>query len=838
MLKSIGFIKFIVLFILFSILLSTCQMPVRPMTDNLKKDLIFGHLNYDQYDYQTVIDSINKDKTDSKISIQELEIKDDNSIKSFTTQADIILLKGINPATFQGYLNLEPLIQSDQTFSNNDFLPNSLNACADENGNQYGIPIWVYLTGIYYNPQLFTKQQIDYPEYDWTIDSFRLIVSQLEDKYPMVDDGALLSPYIYAHLNKNDGKVNVNQFLEELNWYEDLVKSGNIVLNTEGSGNPFDRSGNSSLWVAFSDEELFPSIKDRVFLPFPVGKDNQIAAGIFSDCIAISANTSNPQLAWDVLKLILNKLPSKEGAFFAKEDISTLSENILYAFNHGGVMSKYSSESFFLRQGYINALVNNMDLNLAIRNVITTYSSKENQMDGTEEELSAVSTPIPTQNPNSITINFGFKYYSQLNYQDHLNSLISEFQNENPGIIVLWSTEIFPKDDNNILGASNEYDCFHYSSPLIDDLPVENLLELDPLIANEGDNFLSSYPDYLFSPFSDGGNIYGLPASNSAEFISINLDLMREKGISIPTSDWSFKDLLLKASEGNDDFEMNSSYGFSAGSSTLLNYLDLEWYEKSSALPRAYLNSPEIISAMDWINNLYLSKSFLPQYFSLSPEKPINYINYQEAIQNGQVLMWVSSYGFESETDYPFSVSYLLFPKDNEGKRLNQTIYPFGYYISRNTVNADACWEWIKFLSNHSYGLLPGLPASTSKESLDVWRNQYSLDHFEIIQSAIHSYRPPQNPFFVEYQPIIVRPYSDWLSAALIRTFQGEDPNLVLNEYQSYADRYHTCISNRNVSGLSKSQLFNQVVEPCAQEIDCCTSSTRGSQPFGCCDNK
>src|SRR5690606_14506440 len=169
-----------------------------------------------------------------------------------------------------------------------------------------------------------------------------------------------------------------------------------------------------------------------------------------------------------------------------------------------------------------------------------------------------------------------------------------------------WSTEISPKDDNNILVASNEYDCFHYSSPLIDDLPVENLLELDPLIANEGDNFLSSYPDYLFSPFSDGGNIYGLPASNSAEFISINLDLMREKGISIPTSDWSFKDLLLIASEGNDDFEMNSSYGFSAGSSTLLNYLDLEWYEKSSALPRAYLNSPEIISAMDWINNLYL----------------------------------------------------------------------------------------------------------------------------------------------------------------------------------------------------------------------------------------
>jgi len=159
MLKSIGFIKFIVLFILFSILLSTCQMPVRPMTDNLKKDLIFGHLNYDQYDYQTVIDSINKDKTDSKISIQELEIKDDNSIKTFTTQADIILLKGINPATFQGYLNLEPLIQSDQTFSKNDFLPNSLNACADENGNQYGIPIWVYLTGIYYNPQLFTMKR-------------------------------------------------------------------------------------------------------------------------------------------------------------------------------------------------------------------------------------------------------------------------------------------------------------------------------------------------------------------------------------------------------------------------------------------------------------------------------------------------------------------------------------------------------------------------------------------------------------------------------------------------------------------------------------------------------
>jgi hypothetical protein len=184
--------------------------------------------------------------------------------------------------------------------------------------------------------------------------------------------------------------------LEELNWYEDLVKSGNIVLNTEGSGDPFDRSGNSSLWVAFSDEELFPSIKDRVFLPFPVGNDNQPVAGIYSDCIAISANTSNPQLAWNVLKLILNELPPKEGAFFAKEDISTLSENIQYAFNHGGVMSKYSSESFFLRQGYINALVNNMDLNLAIRNAIATYSSKENQVDDEEEELSAVSTPIPT----------------------------------------------------------------------------------------------------------------------------------------------------------------------------------------------------------------------------------------------------------------------------------------------------------------------------------------------------------------------------------------------------------------------------------------------------------
>lgn len=836
--KSIILLKVIVMASLCSIISTACQISEKPISDDTIETVTFGHLIYDEFNYQSILDSIEEDSPQLKISNLELEIKDDNSIKTFTTQADIILLKGINPATFQGYLNLEPLIQSDQTFSKNNFLPNSLNACADENGNQHGIPIWVYLTGIYYNPQLFIKQQIEYPENDWTIDSFQLIVSQLDDKYPMVDDGTLLSPYIYAHLEKNEGDVDVDQLLEELNWYEDLVKSGSIALNTEGSGDPFDRSGNSSLWVASSDEELFPSIKERVFLPFPIGKDNQPVAGIYSDCIAISANTSNPQLAWDVLKLILNELPAKEGAFFAQEDISTLPENIQYAFNHGEVMSKYSSESFFLRQGYINALVNNMDLNLAIRNVITTYSSKEDQVDDNEEELSTVSTPIPTQNANSITINFGFKYFSQLNHQDQLNSLISEFQNENPGIIVLWSTEISPKDDNNILGASNEYDCFHYSSPLIDDLPVENLLELDPLIASEGDNFLSSYPDYLFSPFSDGGNIYGLPASNSAEFISINLDLMREKGISIPTSDWSFKDLLLTASEGSDDSEKNPVYGFSAGSSTLLNYLDLEWYEKSSALPRAYLNSPEIISAMDWINNLYLSKSFLPQYFSLSPEKPINYINYQEAIQNEQVLMWVSSYGFESETDYPFSVSYLLFPKNEEGKRINHPINPFGYYISRNTVNAGACWEWIKFLSEHSYGVLPGLPASTAKESLDFWKNYYSLDRFEIIQSAIHSYSPPQNPFFVEYHPIIVRPYSDWLSAALIRTFQGEDPNLVLNEYQSYADRYHTCISNRNVGGLSKSQLFNQVVEPCAQEIDCCTSSTRASQPNGCCENK
>ena len=191
-------------------------------------DLQFGQ----QINIQQLADAFHQQNPSITVTVipQNHPVADNDIAK----QADVVLLPGSNPATLPGFLALQPLLEAAPMadFNPNDLWPGSLTACSDAQGNLYGVPLTLFLGGVYYNPSLFDQAHVPYPQPGWTWDQFKEIISQLgsttnnQTLYGFLDgpSGFLLDPLLSQQLSVNGGQVNAQAIAASLTWYVQLVQ--------------------------------------------------------------------------------------------------------------------------------------------------------------------------------------------------------------------------------------------------------------------------------------------------------------------------------------------------------------------------------------------------------------------------------------------------------------------------------------------------------------------------------------------------------------------------------------------------------------------------------------
>jgi ABC-type glycerol-3-phosphate transport system substrate-binding protein len=162
-----------------------------------------------------------------------------------------------------------------------------------------------------------------------------------------------------------------------------------------------------------------------------------------------------------------------------------------------------------------------------------------------------------------------------------------------------------------------------------------------------------------------------------------------------------------------------------------------------------------------------------------------------------------------------FNVGVAPYPLPVEDGELPVWSSERGFFISRQTENVQACWTWIKYLTEQP-DVYQGVPARRSVVESPEWEALVGKEAAEIYKLAIA--RVDRALEQDDYSPISW-PFYQWRSDIILAVLGGQDPVKVLAEAQVIADTYLACIAGFDAEKLSGEEIFEQV-RVCAKQAD------------------
>ena len=350
----------------------------------------------------------------------------------------------------------------------------------------------------------------------------------------------------------------------------------------------------------------------------------------------------------------------------------------------------------------------------------------------------------PPQQAGKVTIRFA--YPSQFSADpavsqslaDRYKALATAFHEQNPQYTVklvplTWEqfTSITVKDYDVLL--NNDFSGY---------VERGNLRSLTPWISLEDKAWSEDYLPTILKPFERNGELWTLPWGLDPVILFYNRDLFTRNGVDVPQEGWTWSDFLDKADALTD--AENGVYG-----SVILNEYALvpaiiyqhggQIFDDWSQPTLATLDDPRNIEALSWLQSLIYEYKVMPTRVEAIRMFGSGAINLYSGINKGKFGMWASQYidlggvlwGTEGEWTVPWGAAPL--PRDAQAAT-TVTAYQLG--ISSQAADADACWQWLKYMSQQ---LPPDifLPARTSLRESFHTENSSSQEAFDAGSAAL-----------------------------------------------------------------------------------------------------
>lgn len=350
-----------------------------------------------------------------------------------------------------------------------------------------------------------------------------------------------------------------------------------------------------------------------------------------------------------------------------------------------------------------------------------------------------VSTPLPPTTEAQTTIVFVPSRGRMGAFQDTraYEALADEFREQNPDIQVIVQTfndfvssEDIAKRSDVFLGkrqVPREWPKEDQYTVLVQDL--RPLLDADPTF-DSGD-FLNT--DFVLPPRHDESALWGIPVSFDAVGIFYDKEKFQAAGIAEPRSGWTWDDFRLIAAQLASDKD-DLHYGYVSRSDTL----DLELFllGRGLALPAddpentAFsdtsidIRSPDLKPALAWwVGLAQVDKSMAPIEASSS---------FDTVLSQRRAAMWADFMGNLNRSHPVYNLARseawnLGFAPLPQGEHTVAAIQYNIAYISARAQNREACWKWVRFLSER---LPPGsmAPARRSLLESDIFRQQVGAE--------------------------------------------------------------------------------------------------------------
>ncbi|WP_068783724.1 ABC transporter substrate-binding protein [Paenibacillus phocaensis] len=396
----------------------------------------------------------------------------------------------------------------------------------------------------------------------------------------------------------------------------------------------------------------------------------------------------------------------------------------------------------------------------------------------------------PAQNneeSSSLKVMFMDESYFYQEYGD-----LFAIQHPNVAIEVVSTNKIYNNQDDKDFDASKAFDEFiEKEQPdvvVLDSSKYEKyvtdgkLMELDTLIERDKYDIETIYPALIqMLKESGGGKLYGLSPTFYGNAIFYNADLFAKYGIEVPHDGITWKELLDLARrfpvEGDKDsrvYGFGRQYGMSMDNlaSTIASTQGLQFlnpdtmkvtintdsWKQAYKLAMDALDSGAVYNPEDngfqggTMEEYYKSQVFVMGRMAMTID--------------GVYLLSNLKQAQDSIKDYkPFQIGIAAGPVDPGDPETSRNVYfndIFG--IRANSPNAEAAWEFIKFINSEQFAkvksrtLNNGLP---SRMGISKEYNGVNLESFYKLKPKMNndnrSYEKVPNDFYMQYQPVMDR---------------------------------------------------------------------------------
>ncbi len=373
--------------------------------------------------------------------------------------------------------------------------------------------------------------------------------------------------------------------------------------------------------------------------------------------------------------------------------------------------------------------------------------------------LFARPTPTPTPPPVQVS----FIYPSQL-LTAHYERLAAEFEKQNPRVDI-------------VLRVGSPYSALGPGARNVDVAIVDQIILA--LLAQNGlirplDALVQGSPELRLEAFFPGtidalrwqGQLWALPADADPWILYYNKDLFDARGVSYPTSDWTWLDMLEAAQRLADPLAKPPVYGF-IGDINRADFVPLV-YQNGGTLVDSLVDpkiptftDPAAVEAIEWYVDLALSYGVMP-----TPTELKQLGGFEAAVSGGRGAMWfvpVSEAGGALwGKEWPFNWGVALEPRNKARMTL---ITMRAYVLTSSAENPNIAWEWLRFAATHPDSTL-GVPALVDAARSQAFLASRRADVAQVALAAMevgHTFPPAT----------WIDEIGNWLGQAMQEVFSG-----------------------------------------------------------------
>jgi len=828
--------------LILSLLLAACKgekKKQQPSEPSEYVTITFGCEEWEKSTYRDLADQFEAANPDVRVHLVILEATADPT--DSVAQADTLIMPLYPALTRQGLVwDLTPFIEADKSFEPEDFYPHTLKDLQWDGGT-WGLPFAVSFLLIFYDKEAFDAAGAPYPEPGWTWDDFLSkakalteregnevvrwgFVWRLRDPLPFIQGRA--GPLVDTSVKPPEPLLDRPGVAEAVRWFADLALVHQVMpyLEPEQSGPTGSEAarlvggGRAAMWSETTQlwAQQSPG-RSLGMAPFPVDEPASATTPVELSTYAMSAGTAHPQESWRWLAFLSRQavgrdLPARRSVAEQSGYWDGLDDEVAatyrFALEHG--FSREQSGWDWVGWGLHDALEAVLREEQEVEEALaqaqaTAYGHIEDEL---AEDAAAAPFAVATSEPVSdegFSIVFATEGIGP-EWRKTYDVLAARFHDLHPEITV----EVRRPEgeyDAEILAAQSDCFCWLLSGKEEVEWWSEAILSLDPFLEADasfpGDDF---YPQFMDAVRWEG-QLWGLPFQGYPQVMRYNQALFDAAGLAYPAPNWTLDDfqrLAVALTQGEGE---NKVYGYLP--SLLGNPEPLFFLEQWGA-PLVDENAgtygfddPATVEALLWYADL-IRHGVMPLEFVQynHAEGPLQ--SWEEAarqfrmlVEAGKAAMWSEGYGMGVPWLSDFAeleIGMVPMPK-GPGRVGNFRLDV--HFISAQTEHPQACWEWLKFLSEQ-VAIVQGVPARRSLAESEAYRWQVGEELAAVYLASLEQ----TERLFTSAQHFygIGKSYIGWKLWNVLEAIEEDedvDVELMLDGAQHKVEQYIQCLETQ-----------------------------------------